>query len=272
MTDLSAFPITKRWPAQHPDRLQLYSLPTPNGVKVSIMLEETGLPYEVHLVDFGKDDQRTPEYLSLNPYGKIPAIIDPAGPGGKPLPLFESGAILLYLVEKTGKFMPTDPAARYETLEWGSSRWRRWARCSARSVIFTNSLAARSRTSARFTAIVTRRSAFSQLSRRDLRSEPGSWAAITPSPTFRCLAGCAISSAFTTQASWSASPSCGMYPPGSSAGLHGPPFSAGSTFRREGEPPKTGPSSLQLIRGRLACTIMAANGRSPALRSRSVAR
>ena len=118
MTDLSAFPITKRWPANHPDRLQLYSLPTPNGVKVSIMLEETGLPYEVHLIDFGKGDQRTPEYLSLNPYGKIPAIIDPAGPGGKPLPLFESGAILLYLAEKTGKLMPADPAARYETLEW----------------------------------------------------------------------------------------------------------------------------------------------------------
>ena len=94
MTDLSAFPITKRWPAKHPDRLQLYSLPTPNGVKVSIMLEETGLPYEVHLVDFGKDDQRTPEYLSLNPYGKIPCILDPAGPGGKPLALFESGRSL----------------------------------------------------------------------------------------------------------------------------------------------------------------------------------
>jgi GSH-dependent disulfide-bond oxidoreductase len=118
MTDLSFFPITKRWPADHPDRLQLYSLPTPNGVKVSIMLEEIGLPYEAHLVDFGKGDQRTPEYLSLNPYGKIPAIIDPAGPGGKPLPLFESGAILLYLAEKTGKLMPADPAARYETLEW----------------------------------------------------------------------------------------------------------------------------------------------------------
>jgi GSH-dependent disulfide-bond oxidoreductase len=118
MTDVSVFPITKRWPAQHPDRLQLYSLPTPNGVKVSIMLEETGLPYEVHLIDFGKGDQRTPEYLSLNPYGKIPAIIDPAGPGGKPLPLFESGAILLYLAEKTGKLLSADPAARYETLEW----------------------------------------------------------------------------------------------------------------------------------------------------------
>jgi GST-like protein len=118
MTDLSAFPITKRWPAVHPDRLQLYSLPTPNGVKVSIMLEEIGLPYEAHLVDFGKGDQKTPEFLSLNPYGKIPAIIDPSGPGGEPLPLFESGAILLYLAEKTGKLIPADPARRYETIEW----------------------------------------------------------------------------------------------------------------------------------------------------------
>jgi GST-like protein len=118
MTDLSVFPIAKRWPAQHPDRLQLYSLPTPNGVKVSIMLEEIGLPYEAHLVDFSKGEQRTPEYLSLNPYGKIPAIIDPVGPGGKPLPLFESGAILLYLAEKTGKLLPADRAARYETLQW----------------------------------------------------------------------------------------------------------------------------------------------------------
>src|SRR3974390_2365402 len=84
----SSFPITKRWPAKHTDRLQLYSLPTPNGVKVSIMLEEIGLPYEVHLVAFNKDDQKTPEFLSLNPNGKIPAIIDPNGPGGKPLPLF----------------------------------------------------------------------------------------------------------------------------------------------------------------------------------------
>jgi GSH-dependent disulfide-bond oxidoreductase len=118
MPDLSIFPITKRWPAKHPDRLQLYSLPTPNGVKVSIMLEEIGLSYEVHLVDFGKDDQKTPEYLSLNPTGKIPAILDPDGPGGKPLPLFESGAILQYLAEKTGKLMPADPARRYQTIQW----------------------------------------------------------------------------------------------------------------------------------------------------------
>ena len=118
MSDLSAFPITKRWPAQYPDRLQLYSLPTPNGVKVSIMLEEIGLPYEVHLVDFNKDDQKTPEFLSLNPNGKIPAIIDPDGPDGKPLGLFESGAILQYLAEKTGKLLPADAARRYQTIQW----------------------------------------------------------------------------------------------------------------------------------------------------------
>ena len=118
MSDLSAFAITKRWPAQYPDRIQLYSLPTPNGVKVSIMLEETGLPYEPHLVDFNTNDQHSPEFLSLNPNGKIPAIIDPNGPGGKPLGLFESGAILIYLAEKSGKFLPADAARRYETIEW----------------------------------------------------------------------------------------------------------------------------------------------------------
>jgi GST-like protein len=118
MTDLSSFPITKKWPAQHPERLQLYSLPTPNGVKVSIMLEETGLPYEVHLVSFEQQDQMSTEFLSLNPNNKIPAILDPNGPDGKPLPLFESGAILVYLASKTGKFMPKDTAGRYEALQW----------------------------------------------------------------------------------------------------------------------------------------------------------
>jgi GST-like protein len=118
MSDLSAFPITKRWPAKHPDRLQLYSLPTPNGVKVSIALEETGLPYEAHLVDIGKNESWTPEFLSLNPNGKIPAIVDPNGPSGAPLGLFESGAILLYLAEKTGMLLPKDPAGRYETIQW----------------------------------------------------------------------------------------------------------------------------------------------------------
>jgi GST-like protein len=118
MSDLSQYPITERWPAQHPDRLQLYSLPTPNGVKLSIMLEEIGLPYEFHLVDIMKDDQKTPEFLSLNPNGKIPAILDPNGPGGKPLALFESGASLQYLAEKTGKLLPSDPTRRWETIQW----------------------------------------------------------------------------------------------------------------------------------------------------------
>ncbi|MEA2866199.1 MAG: GSH-dependent disulfide-bond oxidoreductase [Bradyrhizobium sp.] len=118
MSDLSAFPITKRWPPKHPDRLQLYSLPTPNGVKVSIMLEEIGLPYEPHAIDIGKNETFTPEYLSLNPNGKIPAIIDPNGPDGAPMGLFESGAILQYLAEKTGKLLPTDAARRYETVQW----------------------------------------------------------------------------------------------------------------------------------------------------------
>ena len=118
MTDLSAFAITRKWPARHPDRIQLYSLPTPNGVKISIMLEETGLPYEPHLVRFDGNDQHTPEFLSLSPNNKIPAILDPNGPGGKPLPLFESGAILIYLAEKSGQLMPTDPAGRYTTIQW----------------------------------------------------------------------------------------------------------------------------------------------------------
>ncbi|MGS1110076.1 glutathione S-transferase N-terminal domain-containing protein [Achromobacter anxifer] len=118
MTDLSAFPITKKWPARHPDRIQLYSLPTPNGVKVSILLEETGLPYEAHRVSFDARDQFSPEFLSLSPNNKIPAILDPNGPEGKPLGLFESGAILIYLASKAGKFLPADTAGRYETLQW----------------------------------------------------------------------------------------------------------------------------------------------------------
>jgi len=118
MSRLDAFPITKKWPARHPERLQLYSLPTPNGVKVSIALEETGLPYEPHLVRFDSNDQFTPEFLSLNPNNKIPAILDPNGPDGQPLALWESGAILVYLAGKTGQLMPSDTAARYETLQW----------------------------------------------------------------------------------------------------------------------------------------------------------
>ena len=109
MADLSGFPITNRWPARHPDRLQLYSLPTANGVKVSIMLEEIGLPYEPHTIDASSDETHTPEFLSLNPDGKIPAILDPNGPDGQPLVLSESGAILLYLAEKDRQADPRPP-------------------------------------------------------------------------------------------------------------------------------------------------------------------
>jgi GST-like protein len=119
MPDLSSFAITRKWPAQQPDRIQLYSLPTPNGVKISIMLEETGLPYEPHLVSFDRHDQMSPEFLSLSPNNKIPAILDPNGPGGKPLGLFESGAILVYLADKSGGLMlPADTAQRWQTLQW----------------------------------------------------------------------------------------------------------------------------------------------------------
>ena len=118
MTRLSAFPITTRWPASRDEAIQLYSFPTPNGVKASIALEELGLDYEPHLIRIGQDDQKTPEFLSLNPNGRIPAIIDPNGPGGEPIGLFESGAILQYLAEKTGRLLPADPARRIETLQW----------------------------------------------------------------------------------------------------------------------------------------------------------
>lgn len=118
MSALSSFQITNRWPVKNPDAIQYYGLPTPNGVKVTIALEELGLPYDAHLVNFGDGDQFTPEFLSLNPNNKIPAIIDPNGPDGKPMPLFESGAILIYLAEKTGKLMPKDAVGRYEVLQW----------------------------------------------------------------------------------------------------------------------------------------------------------
>jgi GST-like protein len=118
MSDLNALPISSKWPAQHPERIQLYSLPTPNGVKVSIMLEETGLAYEPHLVRFDTNDQLSPEFLSLNPNNKIPAIIDPNGPDGEPLALFESGAILIWLADKSGQFLAPEGRARYETIQW----------------------------------------------------------------------------------------------------------------------------------------------------------
>jgi GSH-dependent disulfide-bond oxidoreductase len=118
MLDPSDYPITKKWPAEYPDKIQLYSLPTPNGVKISIMLEETGLPYEPHLVRFENNDQLSPEFVSLNPNNKIPAIIDPHGPDGKPLPLFESGAILIYLADKARSLILQDAPGRYETIQW----------------------------------------------------------------------------------------------------------------------------------------------------------
>jgi GSH-dependent disulfide-bond oxidoreductase len=118
MTTLADYPITAKWPARQPERLQLYSLPTPNGQKISIALEEIGLAYEPHLVSFDHNDQMSAEFLSLNPNNKIPAILDPDGPGGQPLALFESGAILLYLADKSGQLMPADPAARWHTIQW----------------------------------------------------------------------------------------------------------------------------------------------------------
>jgi GST-like protein len=118
MSDLSAFQITKRWPAANPDVIQLYSYPTPNGIKVSAMLEEIGLPYEPHLVTLSDSDVKSPEFLSLNPNNKIPAIIDPHGPDGQPIGLFESGAILIYLGEKTGKLIGTSAAEKYKIIQW----------------------------------------------------------------------------------------------------------------------------------------------------------
>ncbi len=118
MTDLSAFPITGRWVPQNPSVIQLYSFPTPNGVKASIALEELGLPYEVHRVTLADSDVKSPEYLSLNPNNKIPAIIDPNGPDGKPLGLWESGAILIYLAEKTGKLLGQTASDKAHIIQW----------------------------------------------------------------------------------------------------------------------------------------------------------
>jgi len=112
------FPITHKWPPRHPDRIQLYAINSPNGVKASVMLEETGLAYEAHLVRFDRKEQLSAEFRSLNPYAKIPAIIDPLGPDGAPLALFESAAVLIYLADKSGRFLAPGGAARYETLQW----------------------------------------------------------------------------------------------------------------------------------------------------------
>jgi hypothetical protein len=192
MSELSGFPITRRWPAKHPDRLQLYSLPTPNGVKVSIMLEEIGLPYEVHLVDFNKDDQKTPEFLSLNPNGKIPAIIDPDGPGGKPLGLFESGAILQYLAEKTARLLPSDRARRYETIAWLHFQMGGIGPMFGQVGFFHNSPARILPTSGRWSDMWSSQNACSACWRPGLPDGNGSWTTNTPSPTSLRSAGCVI--------------------------------------------------------------------------------
>jgi GST-like protein len=118
MSDLSQFPITGRWPPSDPGVIQLYAFPTPNGVKVSIALEELGLPYEAHRVTLADADVKSAEFLSLNPNNKIPAIIDPNGPDGTPIALWESGAILIYLAEKAGKLLGTTEADKYQVLKW----------------------------------------------------------------------------------------------------------------------------------------------------------
>lgn len=118
MTSLSDFPITQKWPVENPDVLQLFSFPTPNGVKVSIALEEIGLPYEAHRVTLSDADVKSEAFLSLNPNNKIPAIIDPNGPDGEPLGLFESGAILIYLAEKTGKLIGNSASDKAKAIQW----------------------------------------------------------------------------------------------------------------------------------------------------------
>ena len=185
MADLSSFAITKRWPAEHPDLLQLYSVPTPNGVKVSIMLEEIGLPYEVHSLKFGAEGTSAPEFLSLNPNGKIPAILDPDGPGGKPLALFESGAILIYLADKTGKLQPKDAAGRYETMQWIFFQMAGIGPMFGQVGFSINSPARISRTSGRATATSPNPNACSAFSKPVSRAALGSWETIIRLPISR---------------------------------------------------------------------------------------
>ena len=236
MSSLAAFPITKRWPAQHPDRLQLYSLPTPNGVKVSIMLEEIGLPYEPHTVDFGKNDQQTPEFLSLNPNGKIPAILDPDGPGGKPLGLFESGAILHYLADKTKKLLPTDPARQWETLAWVHFQMGGIGPIFGQ-VGFFNKFAGKDFEDKR------PRDRYVNESKRllgvlDKRLEGREWIMdkTTPSPMSPRSAGCATWSASMKRKILSALIISSTSRRGLSAASHGPRFSVASPFRSGREP------------------------------------
>ena len=200
MSDLSAFAITQKWQAQYPDRIQLYSLPTPNGVKVSIMLEETGLPYEPHLVSFDSNDQKTPEFLSLNPNGKIPAILDPNGPGGKPLPLFESGAILIYLADKSRLFLPEDEANRYATIQWLMFQMGGVGPMFGQVGFFTNLRAGNIQTNVRWTGTSANPNDCSPSLIGVSRTENGSWARTTASRILRLFPGSAISSASTMPA------------------------------------------------------------------------
>lgn len=191
MSEFSAFPIATKWPAKHPDRIQLYSLPTPNGVKVSIMLEETGLPYEPHTINIGANETWTPEFLSLNPNGKIPAIIDPDGPGGAPFGLFESGAILVYLADKSGRFLPKEAAARYEALQWLFFQMAAVGPMFGQLGFFHNSPAGNTRTSGRWSATARRPVGWSACSTVGWPAANGSWATSIPSPISRRWAGCA---------------------------------------------------------------------------------
>lgn len=110
--------LPKQWPAQNPDRIQLYSLATPNGKKASILLEELEIPYEAHRINIMEGDQHHEQYVKINPNSKIPAIIDPDGPGGSPLAIMESGALMIYLADKAGKLLPRAGAERSEVLQW----------------------------------------------------------------------------------------------------------------------------------------------------------
>ena len=107
-----------RWPPTHPDRIQLYSLATPNGQKIGIALEELELGYDAHLIDIGNDDQFDDDYLKLSPNGKIPTLSDPNGPDGEQVVLMETGAILLYLADKTGRLLPAATQARQQVIQW----------------------------------------------------------------------------------------------------------------------------------------------------------
>jgi GST-like protein len=202
MNELSAFKITQKWPPRHPDRIQLYSLPTPNGVKISIMLEETGLPYEPHLVRFDTHDQNTPEFLSINPNGKIPAILDPHGPGRTPLALFESGAILIYLAEKSGLFMPREPARRYETIQWLMFQMSGIGPMFGQVGFFNKFAGKDYEDKRRCNATSPNRGVYWPCSIGVLARALGLWAMTTGSPTSVPFPGSAISSASTMPANW----------------------------------------------------------------------